>query len=327
MTTKHVTGLIGSIMLIIGAFAPVVRVPFFGQINYFNNGTGDGAIILVLGAISLILVVLNKYTPLAFTGIGSLLVASYTYINFSSKIEQGQAALSKNLAGNPFRGIAEGIAGAAQIEWAIPMVVIGSILLVAASYKPSTPSKRLKRRLLSMKKLICLTLCLLVLCTAPAWAEINKTVDDQTGMLVMEGRSTLSIPEKSNQIFVALSRFCTFNSRMSLTGYSCSIYIQNWINDKVKNDADISFSRTTTPYFIAPGNITKRLKTGYTTKESLQLTASDNEFTELLISKSLTLVLTSKKGDTYKVEIPKETIDEWRTIMSADLKAEYKKGI
>ena len=53
-------GLIGSVVLFIGVFAPIVSVPIMGNINYFQNGQGDGMIILVLAVISLILVLMGK---------------------------------------------------------------------------------------------------------------------------------------------------------------------------------------------------------------------------------------------------------------------------
>ena len=85
MNTKQMLGLIGSVVLFIGVFAPIVSVPIMGNINYFQNGQGDGMIILVLAAISLILVLMEKYKALWFTGSASLAVLLFTLVNFSNK--------------------------------------------------------------------------------------------------------------------------------------------------------------------------------------------------------------------------------------------------
>jgi hypothetical protein len=61
MNTKQLLGLIGSIVLFIGVFTPIVSVPIMGNMNYFQNGKGDGTIVLVLAVISLILVLAKKY--------------------------------------------------------------------------------------------------------------------------------------------------------------------------------------------------------------------------------------------------------------------------
>ncbi|MBI9082217.1 MAG: hypothetical protein JEZ11_01385 [Desulfobacterales bacterium] len=48
MGTKQILGLIGSIILFVGVFTPIFSVPIMGNMNYFQNGKGDGTIVLVL---------------------------------------------------------------------------------------------------------------------------------------------------------------------------------------------------------------------------------------------------------------------------------------
>ena len=56
MKTKQLLGLIGSIVLFIGVFTPIVSVPIMGNMNLFQNGKGGGTIVLILAVISLVLV-------------------------------------------------------------------------------------------------------------------------------------------------------------------------------------------------------------------------------------------------------------------------------
>ncbi len=69
--TKQLLGLIGSVVLFVGVFAPIVSIPIMGNMNYFQNGKGDGTIVLVLAVISLILVLLKKFKGLWLTGLVS----------------------------------------------------------------------------------------------------------------------------------------------------------------------------------------------------------------------------------------------------------------
>lgn len=129
MSTKRVIGLIGSILLIIGAFSPVVKIPIIGTLNYVNNGHGDGVIILALGIVSIVLVLFEKYNPLVFTGIGSFGVMTFTYFNIQNLLKDSQAQLHRDLMGNPFKGLAEGVLNAVQIEWGFALVLVGALLL------------------------------------------------------------------------------------------------------------------------------------------------------------------------------------------------------
>jgi len=84
--TKQLLGLIGSAVLFVGVFAPIISVPIMGNMNYFQNGKGDGTIVLVLVTVSLILILLKKFKGLWFTGLGSMAILAFTFINFQMKM-------------------------------------------------------------------------------------------------------------------------------------------------------------------------------------------------------------------------------------------------
>ena len=133
MRIKQLLGLIGSIVLFIGVFAPIVSIPIVGNMNYFQNGKGDGTIILVLAVISLILVLTMKYNGLWFTSIGSIGVMLFTFINFQSKISQVKADMDSELADNPFRGLAEMAMQSVQLQWGWALLVVGAALVIASA--------------------------------------------------------------------------------------------------------------------------------------------------------------------------------------------------
>ena len=61
MRTRHSLGLIGSVALILGVFAPILSLPIVGSVNYFSNGSGDGTIVLLVALISLLLTLRRRY--------------------------------------------------------------------------------------------------------------------------------------------------------------------------------------------------------------------------------------------------------------------------
>ena len=133
MKTKQLLGLIGSIVLFVGVFTPIVSVPIVGNMNYFQNGKGDGTIVLILAIISLVLVLANKYKGLWFTGIGSLGVVLFAFINFQSKMSQAKADMDAELAGNPFRGLADMAMQSVQLQWGWALLIVGAALVIASA--------------------------------------------------------------------------------------------------------------------------------------------------------------------------------------------------
>jgi hypothetical protein len=133
MNTKQMLGLIGSIVLFIGVFTPIVSVPIMGNMNYFQNGKGDGTLILILAVVTLVLVLMKKYKGLWFTGVGSLAVMAFTFINFQMKISDMKSQMESELAGNPFRGLADMAMQSVQLQWGWALLIVGAGLVIASA--------------------------------------------------------------------------------------------------------------------------------------------------------------------------------------------------
>ena len=131
--TKQLLGLIGSAVLFVGVFAPIVSIPIMGNMNYFQNGKGDGAIILVLAVISLILVLLKKFKGLWFTGLGSIGIMVFTFVNFQISLANTINQMETELVGNPFRGIADMAMQSVQIQWGWALLIVGAVLVIVSA--------------------------------------------------------------------------------------------------------------------------------------------------------------------------------------------------
>ncbi len=131
--TKQLIGIIGSIVLFIGVFMPIVSVPIMGSMNYFQNGKGDGIIILILSVISLLFVLTKMYNGLWLTGLGSLGVMLFTFINFQSKMSEFKSSMESELEGNPFRGLADIALQSVQLQWGWAVLILGAALVIASA--------------------------------------------------------------------------------------------------------------------------------------------------------------------------------------------------
>jgi hypothetical protein len=131
--TKQLLGLIGSAVLFVGVFAPIISLPIMGNMNYFQNGKGDGTIILVLAVISFIFVLLKMFWVLWFTGMGSIALLFFTFFNFQKIFTDINTQTGTELAGNPFGGLADIAMQSVQIQWGWALLIIGAALLIASA--------------------------------------------------------------------------------------------------------------------------------------------------------------------------------------------------
>lgn len=130
---KQIIGLIGSLILFVGVFAPIVSMPILGSVNFFQNGKGNGVIILIIAFISLIFTLIKEYRALWFTGLGALAVMLFTFVNFRSKMGELEAQMDTNMAGSPFRGLAHMAVQSVQLEWGWAVLMVGAMLLIVAA--------------------------------------------------------------------------------------------------------------------------------------------------------------------------------------------------
>lgn len=129
-----ILGILGVAIVSVGVFCPLISAPIVGSINYFQNGDGDGKILLIIAAVSLFLIYLNRAKYLTHTGTLNLIILGYTFYSFIQKKNELKAGLDTDLAGNPFKGLADMAYNAFQLQWGWVILILGSLLLIFAGY-------------------------------------------------------------------------------------------------------------------------------------------------------------------------------------------------
>jgi hypothetical protein len=81
--TKEILGFLGSLLLFIGLFTPIIE-----NASYFQTFKRDARFILALAVVSLVLVIRRRYRDLVYPGIGSLAVMALTYIAYIRKAQR-----------------------------------------------------------------------------------------------------------------------------------------------------------------------------------------------------------------------------------------------
>jgi hypothetical protein len=130
-------GIIGALVLILGVFAPIVSVPIMGTMNYFQNGEGDGIIILVLAAVALVISLTRLYKLLWIPFAGCAGTLTFTFVRFQQGMSDARAEMQAELADNPFAGIAEVALQSVQLQWGFAVLIIGTILLLLGAGLPA----------------------------------------------------------------------------------------------------------------------------------------------------------------------------------------------
>lgn len=135
-TLNLVFGIAGVAILVIGVFTPFLKLPIVGDVNYFQNGKGDGVIVLVLAGMSFAVALLKHFKWLLVTGMLTLGCLAFAFFNVQRRLAEVKQQMAKDLEGNPFHGLAEGMMASIQLQWGFAVLVVGAIILIAAALIP-----------------------------------------------------------------------------------------------------------------------------------------------------------------------------------------------
>ena len=129
----QIIGFAGALLLAIGCFVPIVHLPIVGSINYVFNGRGDGMIVLAMSVVSAVLAFFRIYQFLwASAGLVAV-ICLYTFFKLESLISDLHGKLDTDLAGNPFRGLADVLVSSVGLEWGWIVLALGIGTLIFAA--------------------------------------------------------------------------------------------------------------------------------------------------------------------------------------------------
>ena len=118
------------ILLVLGAFTPIVSFPFVGDVDFFREGYGDGYILLAMAGLSVALAITGRWKQVLVPGLGSLAVVLWTFLGVQDTISQARSGVQATLAGSPHEGLAASVMQSIQWEWGWLLLFAGSGLLV-----------------------------------------------------------------------------------------------------------------------------------------------------------------------------------------------------
>lgn len=124
----HLSGIVGSTILFLGTFTPLVKLPIVGSLGLTNSSIK--AFIIACAVASLILTLKKMYKWLTLTGLGSALTVTYIFLDFLMRIEDAKSNMDRELAGNPFRGLADVAMESIHLEWGWIFLFVGAGLIL-----------------------------------------------------------------------------------------------------------------------------------------------------------------------------------------------------
>ena len=134
--------IIGLILLFVGVFLPVLKMPLYGSLSYFQNGSVDGIIFIAIAAIALVLIIKGKYSVLRFPGFGALLYLLFSFWLCMSGRYPIQMKFAVSMTPQATAAAEKLLQKSLQIDWGWGIMIVGAILMIVAGYMvPEKPKQ------------------------------------------------------------------------------------------------------------------------------------------------------------------------------------------
>lgn len=127
-------GFLGVGLLMFGTFCPIISLPFKGTLSYYHTEPQAGIMLLGLSLVSVICLIKKQSSWLYGTGLWLLLLVIGPFLHYQGKLTQIKAEAARELAGNPFRRLADLAIESAELQWGWVVLFLGVSLVLSAAY-------------------------------------------------------------------------------------------------------------------------------------------------------------------------------------------------
>ena len=146
MSFKQIIGIIGSLLLILGVFIPLVKIPIVGGITFYDNSKLEAIIVIAIAVVSVFLVVAKRYILLWISGIALLAVVSVRGIQTIQKLYSAKSTAEKIFGEKLTAKITGKLTNVAidhvHISWGLIFLIVGAILIILCALLATRERKR-----------------------------------------------------------------------------------------------------------------------------------------------------------------------------------------
>ena len=133
MDRTRISALCGSLLLLVGLFAPVVSTPPSSSIAYWQSGIEPAFIVFIMVATAL-LALGNRLQLVFWAGLAAVGIIGFSFLRVLYALMVSRRHIADGTA-NPDTGLAEAVFSSAHLMWGWAALVLGAALIIFAGWK------------------------------------------------------------------------------------------------------------------------------------------------------------------------------------------------
>jgi predicted membrane channel-forming protein YqfA (hemolysin III family) len=133
MSNLQILGLIGIVLLIIGLFVPLVKVPLAGGISFYDRNTTESIVVIGFATISLILIMAKRRWLLRITSLAIITLVSSVGIQTIRRLLSAKSTAEKIIGEKLTQKLTNVAIEQVHVYWGIAFLLVGAILILICS--------------------------------------------------------------------------------------------------------------------------------------------------------------------------------------------------
>jgi len=130
---RRLLAVVGSLLLVVAPFAPFISAPIFGRITLFQQGKGDGVILLIVALVGLGLSLFGRYGFLWVSGGLGLFEIGNLFYFFYYHLPDAIETYKRQATGSIFASIGEITLSNVDPDWGAIVLLLGTLTTVGVA--------------------------------------------------------------------------------------------------------------------------------------------------------------------------------------------------
>jgi hypothetical protein len=141
---RRILAVVGSLLLVISPFAPFISAPIFGRITLFQQGKGDGVVLLVVGLVALGLCLFGRFSFLWVSGALGLFEIGNLFYFFYYRLPEVMDNYQRQAGNGVLGSVGQFTLSNVEPDWGAALILIGTLLTLGVAINAGINRRSLK---------------------------------------------------------------------------------------------------------------------------------------------------------------------------------------
>lgn len=127
---QKIAAVVGSLLLLVAPFAPFISAPIFGRITLFQQGKGDGVVLMAVALIAGIFSVFGRYGFLWVSGALGLFEIGNLFYFFYRRLPEATENYRSQTKDSVFGSIGNMTLSGVDPDWGVMVLLLGTLVTI-----------------------------------------------------------------------------------------------------------------------------------------------------------------------------------------------------